>query len=551
MNKALTAIGAIALVAAGGYGLYRLGLSEGAERAASASFATGTSAAADATSRGGAQAPALTAGAIDPATGKRILYWHDPMAPNQKFDRPGKSPFMDMDLVPVYADEGSGGSGDNGVTIDSRLQQNLGIRTAEAVEGALVQSLEAVGTIAWNERDVAVVQARANGYVERLYVRAPLDAVRKGQPLAELYVPDWVAAQEDYLAVRRMQLDARLVDGARQRMRLAGMSDEQIAGVEASGRVQPRLVVTAPIGGVVAELAAREGMTVTSGAALFRINGLSTVWVNAEVPETAAALVRPGAMVEATTPALEHRTFKGKVGALLPEVNPTTRTIKARVELANSGGQLLPGMFVRISLSPPSGRSAVLVPSEAVMRTGRRNLVMEALADGRFAPVEVEVGAESGGRTEIRKGLAAGKKVVVSGQFLIDSEASLRGFEARLADVKGKAGTATNSTPPKATGQVHAGTGKVEAIDDHEVTVAHGEIPSLKWPAMTMAFHLAAGRPRDVERGSAVQFEFRETANGEYEIVTMRPMQPASNPSGATSARSGASSAAPAHGAHK
>ncbi len=222
-----------------------------------------------------------------------MLYWHDPMVPGQKFDKPGKSPFMDMQLVPVYAD----GGGDEGkVTISPRVQQNLGVRVAEVTTGVLAPALEAVGSVAYNERDVAVVQARANGYVERLLVRAPLDPVRKGQPLAELYVPDWVAAQEEYLSVRRMAgtgLDT-LVDAARQRMRLAGMSEEQIRLVESTGKVHPRLTVTAPTGGVVAELSAREGMTVMSGAPLFRINGLGTVWVNAEVPESQAAPGAPG-----------------------------------------------------------------------------------------------------------------------------------------------------------------------------------------------------------------------------------------------------------------
>src|SRR5260370_13727865 len=171
------------------------------------------------------------------------------------------------------------------------MQQNLGVRLAEARKGALAPAVEGVGSVACSERDVAVVQARSNGFVERLYVRAPLDAVRKGQPLAELYVPDWVAAQEEYLSARRMagtRLQA-LVDGARQRMRLAGMSEAQIRVVESTGKVRPHLTVTAPITGVVTELGAREGMTVMSGAPLFRITGLGTVWVNAEVRETQAS----------------------------------------------------------------------------------------------------------------------------------------------------------------------------------------------------------------------------------------------------------------------
>jgi Cu(I)/Ag(I) efflux system membrane fusion protein len=353
------------------------------------------------------------------------------MVPGQKFDKPGKSPFMDMQLVPVYEDAG-GSAG--GVSIDPRMQQSLGVRTAEVAKGAVTPVVEAVGSVAYNERDVALVQARSNGFVERLYVRAPLDPVHRGQRLADLYVPDWVAAQEEYLSAKRMagtRLEG-LIEGARQRMRLAGMSEEQIKLVESTGKVQSRLTVFAPITGVVAELAAREGMTVMSGAPLFRINGLATVWVNAEVRESEAAAVRVGNTVEARTPALPGKVFKGKVSAILPEVSTSTRTLKARVELANPGGALKPGMFANVNFAPSARQDVLTVPSEAVIQAGKRSVVIVAQGDGRFAPTDVETGIEADGQTEIRKGLEAGQKVVVSGQFLIDSEASLRATETRM-----------------------------------------------------------------------------------------------------------------------
>jgi Cu(I)/Ag(I) efflux system membrane fusion protein len=283
--------------------------------------------------------------------------------------------------------------------------------------------------VAYNERDVAVVQARANGYLERLYVRVPLEPVRKGQALAELYVPDWVAMQEDFLAVQRMGGNAPdgLLDGARQRMRLIGMSDAQIRLVESSGKVQARMTVTAPIGGVVTELVAREGMTILSGAPLFRLNGVSTVWVNADVPESLAAQVRAGNAVQATIPALPGKTFHGKFSAILPEVNAATRTLKARVELTNPDGQLAPGMFARVSFTPAGRKEVLLIPSEAVIQTGKRSVVMVSQGAGKFMPIDIEVGVEAEGQIEVRTGLEAGQKVVVSGQFLIDSEASLKG----------------------------------------------------------------------------------------------------------------------------
>ena len=505
----ILALAFVALASAGGYALYQVGVDRGMQMGEEASGA------AAATTRSGRP---LKAGDIDPSNGKKVLYWHDPMVPGHKFDKPGKSPFMDMQLVPVYADaEADKG----GVTISSRMEQNLGIRTAEVSLGTLAPALEAVGTVAYNERDVAVVQARSNGFLERLYVRAPLDPVRKGQPLAEVYVPDWVAAQEDYLAAKRIRSQSAdntyegLVDAARQRMRLAGMSEEQIRRVEASGSVQPRMTLTAPIGGVVAELGAREGMTVMAGAPLFRINGLSTIWVNAEVPEGLAMQVRPGNPVEARAPALPGATFKGKVSAILPEVNPATRTLKARVELANTSGQLFPGMFATINFTPMVRKDVLRVPSEAIITTGTRNVVIVAQGDGRFAPVDVEVGTGTHGQTEILKGLEAGRKVVISGQFLVDSEASLKGTITRMGETSGpRAGTMGAAT--------HHGVGRVERIDADEITISHGPIRSLQWGAMTMGFRPPpSGVPGDIHVGNMVAFDIRASKDGAFEIASI------------------------------
>jgi Cu(I)/Ag(I) efflux system membrane fusion protein len=215
------------------------------------------------------------------------------------------------------------------------------------------------------------------------------------------------------------------------------MSDAQIRLVESSGKTQPRITLTAPIGGVIVELMAREGMTVMAGATLFRINGLGTVWANAEVPESQAALLRPGAKVQAKSPAVPGTTFDGKVQALLPEVNAATRTLKARVELANPGGRLAPGMFVTMNFMDMRAEKALLVPSDAVIQTGKRTVVMLAEDNGRFRTVDVQPGIESAGQAEIKRGLQAGQRVVVSSQFLIDSEASLRAVETRLNAASG------------------------------------------------------------------------------------------------------------------
>ena len=538
----MISVAAASAIGAAGYGLYAIGMQRGMGMAAApeASVAEG-----GAGKTGGtlpmsiAQGEEATrrhitsgikAGDVDPVTGKKVIYYHDPMVPGNKFDKPAKSPFMDMMLVPVYADSDSDGSK---VTVSPRIQQNLGVRTAAVTEGTLSPQVTAVGNIAFNERDQAIVQARATGYVERLFVRATLDRVAKGQKLAELYVPEWIAAQEEFLSIRRMQGTdlAPLVDGARQRMRLTGMSEAQMALVESSGLAQPRITLVAPIGGVVTELMAREGMTVMVGATLFRINGLGTVWAEAQVPESQAALIRPGTKVQASSAAAPGTTLRGTVQAIVPEVNAATRTLKARVELANPGNVLVPGMFVTMQFMDMRAAKALLIPSEAVIQTGKRVVVMLAEDQGKFRPVEVEAGIESNGQTEIKRGLQAGQRVVVSSQFLIDSEASLKGVEARLNDAPRPS---TANTPPR-----HDGAARIDAIGKDSITLTHGPIASLKWGAMTMDFKLpASGKPRNLEPGDKVNFEFYMDAEGLPQITRMSAMAPEPKATPATTAGS-------------
>lgn len=520
---------AAGVLGAAGYGLYTLGMKNGSSMVTVATPGDAPPSPATAPTPGPQSvaegeeatrrhiAAGLKAGDIDPMTGGKILYYHDPMVPGSKFDKPAKSPFMDMMLVPVYAN----GNADQGkVTVSPRIQQNLGVRTAMVTEGTLSPQVSAVGSIAFNERDQATVQARATGYVERLHVRATLDRVTKGQPLVELYVPDWVAAQEEFLVIQRMQGHdlAPLVDGARQRMRQAGMSDAQIRQVEATGKAQTRITLTAPIGGVVVELMAREGMTVMAGTTLFRINGLATVWANAEVPESQSALLRPGVKVQARSSAAPSMTFDGKVQAVLPEVNPATRTLKARLELTNPGGRLVPGMFVSMQFMDMRAEKALLIPTEAVIQTGKRTVVMLAEDNGRFRPVDVQMGIESGGQTEIKRGLQVGQRVVVSSQFLIDSEASLKGVEARLNEVPRPAAA---MTAPR-----HESVARVEAIGKDEITLSHEPIPSLKWGAMTMDFKPPPPKelPRNLQAGDRVSFEFYMGEDGLPQLTRISPL---------------------------
>jgi Cu(I)/Ag(I) efflux system membrane fusion protein len=515
MSKLAIGVAAIAALAAAGYGGYRLAQHREMSAAATANVRQ----------TGG--------GATQDGSGRQVLYWYDPMRPEQKFDKPGKSPFMDMQLVPKYAGEAEAGV----VSISPQMVQNLGVRTAEAKRGALeqrfeavgavafnergmVQNLgvrtaqaktgpleqrfEAVGSVAYNERGVVQLQARAAGFVEKLHARAPLDPVRKGAPLVEILYPEWAGAQEEYLLLRKSgaaELQA-LASAARRRLALLGMGEAEIAALEREGKVRARATLYSPVNGVIAELGVREGMTVMPGSALFRLVDLSTVWVNAEVPEAQAGWLRPGSRVQARVAAYPESVFEGRVGALLPEVSSATRTLRARIELANPGLRLKPGMFATLAFAGRRGKDAVLVPSEAVIRTGSRDVVVLALGGGRFRAAQVELGAESGGQSEIRKGLQAGDSVVLSGQFLIDSEASLSAAASRLAG--------PDEAPAKP--QWHRATGRVLSVDPASgyIELEHDPIASLQWPSMTMGF-LAQDKAglQGLKPGDRVQFELR------------------------------------------
>ena len=392
-----------------------------------------------------AAAPAANAGTAP--DGRKILYWHDPMVPNARFDKPGKSPFMDMELVPVYADPASEG----GVAISARQIQNYGVRTAAATEGRVDAGFSAPGVVGLDERTLVAVQARSQGYVERLHVRAQYDSVAAGQPLADLYVPEWLAAEEEWLALRAstQPAAAQLADAARARLRLYGIPDAEIARVERDGKASARVTVTSPQAGIVWEIGARDGMAIMPGVTLFKLAGIGTVWVTADVPEAQAEQVRVGAPVEARTAAYPQRVFKGSVNALLPEINAQTRSVRARIVLANPGGTLKPGMFATVLFGGIAPGSSVLVPAEAVIQTGNRNVVLVDAGGGKFVPRDVETGRRSGDVVEIRKGVDVGQRVVVSGQFLVDSEANLRAALARMASEDSKARAARRRRPAR------------------------------------------------------------------------------------------------------
>lgn len=385
--------------------------------------------------RGAASHTGMSEPATPSSQERKALYWYDPMVPDQHFDKPGKSPFMDMELEPKYADEGGGADAAPGFSIDPSAMQNLGMRVVAAEMGSLAATFDVTGAVDFNERDVAIVQARSDGFVERVYRLAPGDVIGAGTPIADVQSPDWGGAQTEYLSVKKLGRP-ELTAAARQRLRLIGMSDAVINRVDRTGRTSGTVTISSPIGGVVQSLSARAGVTLAQGQTLAEISGLATVWLNASLPEAQAGAVRVGQRAVATLTAFPGETFGGRVIAILPTTQVDSRTLTVRIELANRGGRLRPGMFANVTLGG-NAKPALLVPSEAVIRTGTRSIVMLATGDGRYHPAEVQTGREGGGQTEILQGLAVGERVVASGQFLLDSEASLTGIAVRpLGDAK-------------------------------------------------------------------------------------------------------------------
>ncbi|MEK6807201.1 MAG: efflux RND transporter periplasmic adaptor subunit [Pseudomonadota bacterium] len=368
-------------------------------------------------------------GAAAMADERKPLYWYDPMVPSQRFDAPGKSPFMDMQLVPKYADEGGGGAGV--VTIDPRMAQNLGMRTAKVEKIRLAGGLEAAGSVAADERRMQSVVSRVAGFVERLDVRAVGEPVRRGQVIAGVYSPELYAAQQEFLLA--LKGDGTLAAASRERLKLLGMGEPQIAAVAESGQAQRQALITAPVGGVVSELNAREGGQTEPGMPLMRISDLSRVWVQVEIPEAQASVVRQGLRAEARLAGLPGRIFEGKVDYIYPSVDMAARTLRARLTFDNPGLLLKPGMYASVSLATGGSVERMVVPSAALIRTGKRDVVIVAEGEGRFRPQEVRVGREADGKTEILEGIAEDEEVVVSGQFLIDSEANLQGVLSRLS----------------------------------------------------------------------------------------------------------------------
>ncbi len=358
---------------------------------------------------------------------RRILYWYDPMLPQQHFDHPGKSPTMNMDMVPKYADEVAASV--PAVSIAPLQSQELGMRQVSVQKGTLIQHLHVSAVVRFDDRQVSVLQARADGYLEQVVAHTTGDSVHQGEVLAKLRVPAWAAAEAEYLTL--LQSGAvDLAQSARQRLVQLGMTDTDIRTIAQGGKVQDVLAIRAPRTGVLLDQDLRPGMIVSKGQTLVRVNALDQVWIEAEIPQEEIAIVHMGQLAQIRFTGNQRVVMQdqdalwGRVRDILPAMNADSRTLVARIALPNRDHHLRPGMFADVdiqqSLSPH-----LFVPSEAVVRDGQRSLVFRVQGTGHYVPVEVRTGVESAGRTEILAGLNLGDSIVVSGQFLLDSEANI------------------------------------------------------------------------------------------------------------------------------
>jgi len=354
-------------------------------------------------------------------TEREVLYWVAPMDPDYRRDKPGKSP-MGMDLKPVYVDEVDGRPGV--VSINPTVVNNLGVRTAKAERGALSQHIETVGYVGYDEDTLQHIHTRVDGWIEKLATKAAGDPITKGQLLFELYSPTLVNAQQEYLAALRSS-NAVLLSASKDRLIALGITAGDVSRLDKERKVSQRIRVYAPTNGVIAQLGVREGEFVTSATDVMSIAELDKIWVIAEVFERQAAWVSPGQHAKVVLDYLPGQMWHGSVDYVYPELDPKTRTLRVRLRFDNADEVLRPNMFARVTIQGDSTGDVVHVPREALIRGGSVDRVVIALGEGRFRSQPVQVGIESGDRVAILEGVAEGDPIVVSGQFLIDSESNI------------------------------------------------------------------------------------------------------------------------------
>jgi Cu(I)/Ag(I) efflux system membrane fusion protein len=357
---------------------------------------------------------------------REVLYWYDPMYPGTRFDKPGKSPFMDMELVPRYRDEGEGA----GILIDPAMTQNLGVSTARAALGRLSLRGEYAATVDFNGYLTARIQPRAEGFVSKTYELFPGDLVAEGAPIAEITVPAWASDQSDYLLLKKQGADPPIIRGVREKLRLSGMPEDMLRAVDRSGKTQTTLVIRAPLAGVLTELGVYPGMNVGKEMTLAVVQGLDPAWVTAQVPEGDLGLV--GGRARITLPGYPGMVFPSEGATLLPKADAASRTVPVRFRVPNPDGLLIPGLTARVTLRAQGGEG-VIIPLQCLIDLGDETRVITRSPGGAFVPKRVVVGASSGEEALILSGLDEGEELVLDGLFLIDSESNLRGALDRMA----------------------------------------------------------------------------------------------------------------------
>lgn len=447
------------------------------------------------------------------------LYWVAPMDPNYRRDAPGKSP-MGMDLIPVYEEDAAGaGAGPGTVRISPDVVNNLGVRTALVERGQLSQKIETVGYLRSDQDQLVHVSPRVEGWIETLSVKAAGERVVKGQPLYELYSPELVNAQQEYLQALN-QGNSSFIRAAEERLKAWRVSDETIQTLRRKKQVLQTVTFHASQDGYVEALNVRQGEFVQPGTVLMSLAKLDTIWAEAEVFANQAHLVEHGLPATMTLDYLPQKSWHGEVDYVYPTVTPETRTLPVRLKFTNVDGQLKPNMFVHLVIQGQAEGETVLVPKEAVIRTGDMNRVVLALGDGQFKSVEVSLGRSDSEYMEILEGVEPGEKIVTSAQFLLDSESSKTSDFKRLQHGDEDAGTSA-SEPVETIAVINS-----IMPDMRMLNVTHPPIEAWSWPEMTMDFNVSEEIDLSgLQPGMEVHLEIEQTEEGGYLITQLRTSQ--------------------------
>lgn len=449
--------------------------------------------------------------ATDNKASHEPLYWVAPMDPNYKRDKPGKSP-MGMDLIPVYADDLAGANDKPGtVKIDPSVENNLGVKTAAVELAKLSPRIETVGYIAFDESQLWQTNVRVSGWVEKLYINAVGEQVKKGDVLFTLYSPELVKAQEELLNAKRTGRDG-LVKGATERLLSLGVDREQINQMIRRGKASQTIEIKALANGVIASLNIREGGYLSPAQAVISAGPLNEVWVDAEVFERQAHWLTNGSQASMTLDALPGKAWQGEVDYVYPILDPKTRTLRMRLKFANPNGELKPNMFANITLQPVSDSEVLTVPKSSVIRSGGMTRVVLAEGEGKYRSARIETGREADDKVEVLQGLNQGDRIVTSAHFMLDSESSQSADLSRINGVEAPAETAW------AKGEI------TDLMVEHGMlTINHQPVPEWNWPGMTMNFNAAQGVDlTGLTKGQAIEFEMQKNDDGQYQIVAIK-----------------------------